>query len=268
MNILKKEQKIHYTLRIASSMCLVGHGAFGVITKKIWLNYFGVFGIAHSQAFQLMPWLGTFDILIGVFLLFYPTRAFLLWLVIWGSITALLRPLSGEPFAEAIERAGNYGAPLVMLILYRLGKNTLLYWFTGVDPDMVIPEKRLFQAEKTLRIIVFLLLAGHGWLNILEKKALVDQFQSLGFSNPIRAAHIVGVVEFFAANIVLIRPVRPLLLLLFFWKMGTELFYPRLEIFEWIERGGSYGSILALYWISPSLGSNLLIRRRLSLDPK
>jgi len=31
--------------------------------------------------------------------------------------------------------------------------------------------------------------------------------------------------------------------------MGTELFYPKWEIFEWVERGGSYGCILAL-WIA------------------
>jgi hypothetical protein len=28
--------------------------------------------------------------------------------------------------------------------------------------------------------------------------------------------------------------------------MGTELFYPHWEMFEWIERGGSYGCLLAL----------------------
>src|ERR1700709_751220 len=106
------DKKIHYTLRFASAMCFIGHGVFGIITKKIWLNYFAVFGIGTDLGYHLMPWLGTVDILIGLSLLFYPTRAFLLWLVIWGTITALLRPLSGEPFAEAIERAGNYGAPL------------------------------------------------------------------------------------------------------------------------------------------------------------
>ncbi len=37
--------KIHYTLRIASAMCFIGHGSFGIIKKAIWSNYFGVFGI-------------------------------------------------------------------------------------------------------------------------------------------------------------------------------------------------------------------------------
>jgi hypothetical protein len=29
--------------------------------------------------------------------------------------------------------------------------------------------------------------------------------------------------------------------------MGTELFYPHWEVFEWVERAGSYGSLLALW---------------------
>src|ERR1700760_2525312 len=102
-------------------MFFIGHGAFGIITKPIWLNYFAVFGISHDMGYHLMPWLGAVDILLGISILLYPIRAVLLWLVIWGIITASLRPLSGEHFAEMIERAGNYGAPLTLLILSGFG---------------------------------------------------------------------------------------------------------------------------------------------------
>jgi hypothetical protein len=40
-------------------------------------------------------------------------------------------------------------------------------------------------------------------------------------------------------------------MVLLVWKMGTELFYPHWEAFEWMERGGSYGAILALWFILP-----------------
>ena len=110
-------EKMHYALRIASAMCFIGHGAFGIITKPIWCNYFAVFGIGHDLAYRLMPLVGTIDILLGLSLLFYPIRAIAGWLVIWGVATASLRPLSGEPFGEMIERAGNYGAPLTLLLL-------------------------------------------------------------------------------------------------------------------------------------------------------
>ena len=239
MNSLATEKKIHYTLRFASAMCFIGHGIFGIITKKIWLNYFAVFGIGADLGYHLMPWLGTADILIGLSLLFYPTRAFLLWLVIWGTITALLRPLSGEPFAETIERAGNYGAPLALLILSGMGGKAIKGWFAGINPERAIDEKTLAKATTALRIVVFLLLAGHGWLNLVEKKGLMDQYTSLGFSNPSQIAHIAGIFELLGAATVLIRPLRPVLIALLIWKMGTELFYPHWEIFEWIERVGS-----------------------------
>src|ERR1700760_764574 len=108
---LTLEQKLHYTLRLGSAMCFIGHGAFGIITKAVWCNYFAVFGIGHDQAYHLMPILGAVDILMGLIILTYPVRIIVIWLVIWGLLTAALRPLSGEPFAEMIERAGNYGAP-------------------------------------------------------------------------------------------------------------------------------------------------------------
>jgi len=261
-------RNIHYTLRFTSAMCFIGHGSFGIITKPIWCNYFAVFGISHDMAYRLMPILGTVDILMGISLLVYPVRAILAWLVGWGIITALLRPLSGEPFAEFIERAGNFGAPLTLLVLSGSGGMTLRGWLSRIDPDNGNPGVRmasdprqtaaprpsdtvlLARVTTLLRIIVFLLLLGHGWLNLLEKKGLLLQYAGLGFPNPARTALIAGSFEILAAFAVLVRPVRSLLLVLIVWKMGTELFYPHWELFEWVERGGSYGSLLALWLVT------------------
>ncbi|MBA4168000.1 MAG: hypothetical protein H0X41_10740 [Chitinophagaceae bacterium] len=237
------QQKIYYTLRMAMAMCFIGHGCFGILTKQIWCNYFGVFGIDNSMAYKLMPPLGILDIILGVIILIYPIRAVVLWLMVWGVITALLRPLSGEPFAEFIERAGNYGAPLAMLMLTGFRFKNLFIHIPGPKAGT-----NLKQATVCLRIIVFLILAGHGWLNLIEKKALLDQYALLGFADPARAALTVGMLEIAAAFVVLVRPVAWFLLIILIWKTGSELFYPHYEVFEWIERGGSYGSILALYF--------------------
>ena len=244
------EKKIHYTLRIASAMCFIGHGAFGIITKPIWCNYFAVFGISHDMAYHLMPVLGSFDILLGIVLLVYPVRAIPAWLVFWGIVTALLRPLSGEPFAEFIERAGNFGAPLALLLLSGRASG-LRYWFARIRPDAPVDPAALTRVVWCLRIVVFLLLLGHGWLNIIEKKGLMGQYSSLGISNPGNAALTIGLLEIVAACAVLIRPVGGLIIALFLWKMASELFYPHYEVFEWIERGGSYGCLLALLLALP-----------------
>jgi len=243
-------QSIHYTLRIASALCFLGHGAFGFITKSIWCNYFGVFGIGHDLAYRLMPLVGTIDLLMGLSLLIYPIRAVAGWLVVWGLMTACCRPLSGEPFAEMIERAGNYGAPLALLLLSSTGARLRKGWLVSrLDPHAQPDARHYGVFLFTLRMTVFLLLLGHGWLNLIEKKGLLQQYTALGFANPAQLARMVGMFELLAALAVLVRPVRPLLLVFFVWKMGTELFYPKWELFEWVERAGSYGCILAL-WIA------------------
>ena len=244
----KNNQYIHYTLRIAVAMCFFGHGAFGIITKPVWCNYFAVFGIGHDMAYRLMPIVGSVDILLGILMIFYPMRAILLYLIIWGIVTASCRPLSGEPFGELIERAGNFGAPLALLIfsggIGRDRKNL----FSRINPNYSPDARSFSMLELCLRTVVFLLLVGHGWLNLVEKKGILTQYFSLGFTNPPSIAFFVGVFEVITACMVLVYPLRPIILMLIFWKMGSELFYPHYELFEWVERGGSYGTLLALWF--------------------
>jgi uncharacterized membrane protein YphA (DoxX/SURF4 family) len=246
--MLRIDNKIYYTLRFASAMCFIGHGSFGIITKQIWCNYFAVFGIGTHMAHTLMPVLGSIDILMGLSILFYPTRAVLSWLIVWGIITACLRPLSGEPFAELIERAGNFGAPLALLLLCGDRKLQTGKWFERLNPADQISAETLAKITTCLRVVVFLLLAGHGWLNLIEKKGIMSQYASLGFLNPAQVAQVVGIFEIVAALSVLIKPIGSILLVLLIWKIATELFYPHWELFEWVERGGSYGAILALWF--------------------
>lgn len=257
--ILDKQQKVHYTLRIASAMCFIGHGTFGIITKQIWCNYFGVFGIGHDMAYHLMPIVGCVDIFFGLMLLFHPIKAVPLWLVIWGLVTALLRPLSGEPIGEFIERAGNFGAPLALLILSSDGNNIASQLFKRINPSNAVSAATWKKLILCLQIITFLLLVGHGWLNLIGKKGLLAQYELLGFYNPANIAFTVGVFEIIAGCLILIKPFRPFLILFLIWKISSEFFYPHYEVFEWIERGGSYGCLLALIFAmdaAPALKSN------------
>jgi hypothetical protein len=64
-----------------------------------------------------MPVVGSVDIFLGFLVLLKPIRAALIYMAVWGLWTALLRPLSGEPFWETIERAPNYLVPLALLYL-------------------------------------------------------------------------------------------------------------------------------------------------------
>lgn len=248
MRTLSLSQKLYHILRIACVMCFIGHGVFGIITKQVWCNYFGVFGFSEETSYQLMPYVGGADILLGLILLFYPVRAVVGWLVLWGLFTASLRPLSNEPFAEFIERAGNYGAPFVLLLIVGVKNLSAKDWFAKMNAPVTLTDKTVKQIITALKFFGFLLLMGHAWLNLIEKQALLNQYQSLGFSNPVLIARIIGCFELIAAFSLLFKPFRPLILFLFLWKMGSEMFYPHWGAFEWIERGGSYGVLLALWY--------------------
>jgi uncharacterized membrane protein YphA (DoxX/SURF4 family) len=237
---------IHYVLRFACAMCFIGHGAFGIITKPVWCNYFAVFGIEAPIAYQLMPVVGVVDIALGIILLVYPLRIVAAWLIFWGLFTAALRPLSGEPFAEMIERAGNFGTPFVLLLLSTPATSPR-DWFRKISPVQIHDDRQRDLVITCMRVFSFLILCGHGWLNVIEKQGLVDQYLRFGFANPSSTATIVGVFEIAAALIILVKPVRELVLILFLWKMAIELFYPVHEIFEWVERGGSYAMLLGLW---------------------
>jgi hypothetical protein len=241
---------LHYILRMACAMCFIGHGAFGIITKAVWCNYFGVFGIGPDMAYQLMPVVGVMDITFGIVLLIYPMRIAATWLVFWGLFTASLRPLSGESFGEFFERAGNYGAPLILLLASSTGGLTLKGLFQKLDPREIDDEQQWKTITIGLQCIAFALLAGHGWLNLAGKAGLLKQYDALGFSDPLQTAHWIGLVELASAFLLLLKPFRHLVFFLFLWKMATELFYPSHEIWEWVERGGSYGVLLGLWLVS------------------
>ncbi|MBE2227255.1 MAG: hypothetical protein IAE93_07940 [Ignavibacteria bacterium] len=253
------EAKLYQIFRIAIAMCFIGHGAFGIITKQVWCNYFAVFGIGQETAYKLMPLVGTFDIIMGILIIIYPMRIVPLWLVIWGIFTALLRPLSNEPFAEFLERAGNYGVPFAMLLLIGFGNN-FKDSISRMKSSFTVEQNVFKKIEVCLRVTVFLLLLGHGWLNLIHKQGLLNQYSSLGISDPLAVANIVGIFEILAALLVLIKPLRSILIPLLIWKIVSEMLYPAYAYWEWIERGGSYAAILALWIVTnPALYKKQII---------
>lgn len=247
MDSLKLSSRLHWIFRLGVAMCFIGHGSFGLISKPVWCNYFAVFGIDQASAYHLMPLVGGADVLLGVITLFLPMRIIAAWLVFWGFVTASLRPLSGEPFAELLERAGNFGTPILLLTMVGVRGLHTKDWFTPIPREVKLTEQSKSALLRWMRVLAFLLLAGHGWLNLLGKEALVDQYARLGFANPDHVAWIVGIFEILGGVAILVKPFRQLVLVLFIWKVGCELFYPAWPVFEWIERGGSYAVLLGLY---------------------
>lgn len=234
-----------WILRVGVAGCFIGHGAFGIITKAGWLPYFAVAGIPEPVAWELMPVVGTMDILMGICALVYPCRALFLWAGIWAVWTALLRPLAGEPFWETLERAGNYGVPFALLAVVGLSgplwKKLPNRW---TPPPDEVTRRRL---AWTLRMTTVLLLVGHAGLGLFSQKAgLAYHYESIGL--PLEITPVVGGFEFLLAAVVLLRPSPSFLVGVALWKLASEgLFIPAgAPFWEVIERFGSYTAPLAL----------------------
>ena len=72
---------LYWMLRVACAAEFVGHGAFGIITKAAWVPYLGVVGIPADLAWKLMPFIGTIDITLGLFVgIVQPVRVLLLYM--------------------------------------------------------------------------------------------------------------------------------------------------------------------------------------------
>ena len=196
-----------------------------------------------------MPMIGAADISLGLSALFRPCRATALYMTAWGFWTALLRPLAGEPIWETLERAGNFGVPLALLLA-----SERLKWFERVRPPVLNAASRAKYRAQLIwifRITTALLLIGHGAFGAVVGKAqLAHQLDSLGLRHVPLAAW--GGFELALGLATLLGTLGWLPLFIFFWKVSTELAYPLsgAPIWEFVERGGSYAAPLALFLLA------------------
>ena len=238
---------LQWTLRIGTFLCFLGHGAFGVMTKEAWVPFFAIADIGHDTAFGLMPVIGVTDILLATLALVQPRAALVAWMTIWAVWTAALRPLSGMPVWEMVERGGNYGVPLALLLLIKTSRD----WRSWLRPAAMRPltPSLLERLRLVLAITIALLLVGHGALAIQQKPEIVSHYALLGF--PFSAglvAQVSGWMEIVLAGVVLWRPTVGLCVFILAWKLATEslFLFAGAPVWELVERGGSYAAPLAL----------------------
>lgn len=125
---MNKEKLLEWVLRVAVAGEFLGHGVLALQVKQSWVPYFTSVGISADTAIILLPWIGAVDIALALLILVRPVRVALLWMVLWGFGTALIRPIAGEPIWDFVERFANWGAPLALLILVGWPKN-FKEWF-------------------------------------------------------------------------------------------------------------------------------------------
>ena len=125
MNFFKNPEWI---LRIGVAGEFLGHGIFALGLKQSWIPYFTAIGISESVALTLLPLIGIMDILVALLVLVRPFKFVLIWATSWAFLTALIRPISGDPIWDFVERFANWAAPLALLVLKGYPKN-FKEWF-------------------------------------------------------------------------------------------------------------------------------------------
>ncbi|PIR47502.1 hypothetical protein COV06_03565 [Candidatus Uhrbacteria bacterium CG10_big_fil_rev_8_21_14_0_10_50_16] len=111
-----------WVLRVGVFGTFLGHGVFALQQKAGWFEYFSAVGIQYDSAATLLILIGCLDLLIAAFALLKPVKIVLVWAAFWGLVTALIRPIAGEPVWDFIERTANWAAPLALLLMHGLPK--------------------------------------------------------------------------------------------------------------------------------------------------
>lgn len=121
---------IEWVLRVSLFGEFLGHGIFAIQLKKRFLEMLAsMTGITGDLANTLMKTVGTIDVVVAFLAIIKPIRIILIYASIWGFLTALARPIAGDPIWDFVERWANVGVPLSLLFLRGLPKNTK-EWFS------------------------------------------------------------------------------------------------------------------------------------------
>ncbi len=120
---MRDTSHIAWILRVGVAGEFLGHGILALQGKTQWIGWIEeMLGVTTSTATQLLTLIGISDLIVAAVALLFPIPVILLFAVIWGFWTALLRPLVGESFWDFIERFANWTAPLALLLLNGMPK--------------------------------------------------------------------------------------------------------------------------------------------------
>ncbi len=115
---MQNQKLIQWVLRIAVAGEFLGHGLLAIGGKAQWVGWIEkLLSVNTATATSLLTYVGWMDLLVAIIVLLRPINIVLLWAVLWGFWTALLRPIVGESWLDFIERFANWGAPLALLLM-------------------------------------------------------------------------------------------------------------------------------------------------------
>jgi hypothetical protein len=109
-------RKTVLVLQLGLAATFLGHGVLAILQNPSWLPFLLFWGMKMSIAPKVMVFIGVLDVLIAILLIVKPTKPLLYWCLFWTVATALMRPLTGAPIWDFIERGGFMAIPLFLIL--------------------------------------------------------------------------------------------------------------------------------------------------------
>jgi len=112
-------------LRLGAGICFIGHGILSLIGKEKFVELLGTFNINESQGLAVLIAVGCLDILVGLSILFKPSKIVLQWALVWTTLTVLAWGIHGDSIMDLMRRAPYIAVPSALLVLL-YGKSSVL----------------------------------------------------------------------------------------------------------------------------------------------
>src|SRR3989344_7311712 len=111
-------KKVEWILRIAMFGEFLGHGILALQLKTRFIEILtAMTGITNPLAGKLLLLIGALDVFTAIMAIVFPFRLLLIWGALWGLLTAIARPIAGDPIWDFVERWANWGVPLALLYI-------------------------------------------------------------------------------------------------------------------------------------------------------
>ena len=153
-----------------------------------------------------------------------------------------------------MERAGNYGPPLALMLYVGWGKS-VIEWIKPLQTP-VLTEDKIEAIKWVLRWSIAVQLIAHGLYGVVEAKPLlIGHYAAVGlpgtWMDPESFLIAVGWIEIGLGALILLKPVRVAVALIIVWEVFIGLLYPisglpvtehpqAYLIFRTLERFGDY----------------------------
>ena len=119
----KQLMNIEWILRLAMFGTFLGHGIFAIQQKARFIEMLtAMTTIQQPLAGTLIFYIGIVDVLVAFAILIKPLRIILIYGAIWAFLTAVARPVAGDPIWDFVERWPNWALPLALLYIRGLPK--------------------------------------------------------------------------------------------------------------------------------------------------